>query len=153
LEESLYFSKKSGRFRARFKAVPRVDYEKLVSFMFSIPHVRYASIADEMGQRIVGGMKPGVKSATAPEEEARLALQSVVSLKSAEGYEKYTGKLRYLCINWDRMFAVFFLLPNSKSLAITVDKTGSQPDVIRDAIMAIEKSIPRSAARTKRSAS
>lgn len=88
-------------------------------------------------------MKPGVVSATAPEEETRLGLQSIVSLKSAEGYQKYTGKLEYLCINWEKMYAVFFLLPGSKSLAITVDKGGDQLEVIKKAIQAVSEYVPK----------
>jgi hypothetical protein len=113
-------------------------YSKLIGKLYAIPHLRYASISDDMGQRIIGGMKPGVESATAPEEETRLGLQSVVSLKSAEGYQKYTGKLEYLCITWEKMFAVFYLLPNSKSLAVTIDKTGNQPEIINKTTKAVK---------------
>lgn len=119
------------------------DYEALIGQLYKVPRIRYVSISDQMGRRIAGGMKPGVVSATAPEEETRLGLQSIVSLKSAEGYQKYTGKLEYLCINWEKMYAVFFLLPGSKSLAITVDKGGDQLEVIKKAIQAVSEYVPK----------
>jgi hypothetical protein len=119
------------------------DYAKLINHLHEIPHVRYASIADDMGQRIAGGMKPGVRSATAPEEETRLSLQSILSLKTAESYQKYTGKLQYLSISWEKMSAIFLLLPNSKSLTLTIDKKGDQSAIVKRATAIVKNGVTK----------
>ena len=121
------------------KRMARRDVSILIQHLYKIPKIRYASISDEMGRRIVGGMKPGVISATEPNDEVRLALHSIVSLKTAESYEKYTGKVEYLCISWEKMFAVFFLLKGSRCMALTFEKSADQKSVIRRALRLIKE--------------
>src|SRR5271157_5921458 len=82
------------------------EFRSLIDELYSLPMVRFAVINDSYGERLVGGMKPGVQSISPDESEKRLAMQSVIMLKMAEDFEKYTGELHYSTIRWDKMKAI-----------------------------------------------
>ena len=96
------------------------EFRSLIDELYSLPMVRFAVINDSYGERLVGGMKPGVQSISPDESEKRLAMQSVIMLKMAEDFEKYTGELHYSTIRWDKMKAIFFLLSPERAVTVTI---------------------------------
>ncbi len=109
-------------------------YVTLLNKIFELPDVRYAAVNDKFGVRIVGGMKPGVKTLTPPEADKRLEMQSVMILKMAENYSEHSGELRYSSIQWAKVCALFFLISPERALCITVFG-----DLLHDTKLKIER--------------
>jgi hypothetical protein len=102
------------------------SYDRLVDKLFLVPNVRYAVVADDLGNRYFGGMKAGVQSTTPLDIEKRLEVQAVLILKMAQGYEPFDGKLYYCSIRWEKVLAYFFLLDKGdRILAVTLNAKAS----------------------------
>jgi hypothetical protein len=100
---------------------PSNQYAELLDSLFKIPKVRYAAILDEFGDRLVGGMRPGVTSLSPPNIERKLETQSSLMLRMAEDYSKFAGEFSFISVDWQNMTAVFSFLPDKKSVSLSID--------------------------------
>src|SRR5208337_3163785 len=100
--------------------------KELIGEVFQIRGVRYATVVDGYGNRILGGMKPGVETVAPPEIETRREMQSIFVMKMAEDYEKYFDKSMYTIVGWKRLHAVYFLLSRSRALSLTIENQDLQ---------------------------
>ncbi len=122
----------------QFSILSEKGYTRLVNELFELEHIRYAVVLDDFGEKLLGGMKPGVKTSTPTDAEKRLEIQSILILRMAEQYEQFDGKLHYTCIKWDKLSALFFFLSSNRTLAVTV-----QPSAPPDFGEEVEKLVQR----------
>lgn len=97
------------------------QYSDLLESVYRISKMRHAVILDDFGDRIAGGMKPGVESYSPPGVERKLETQSTLMLRMAEDYSKYVGSFAYISMAWEKMTAAFFFLPKGYSLSVSLD--------------------------------
>jgi len=114
------------------------EFEILVNSLFKLPRVRYAAVIDSHGEKLHGGMKPGVVSMSSTQTEKKLEIQSVLILKMAEDFETECGRLFYSSIRWEKLVGLFFLLSQDWALNVTIE--GDMP---LSEIFEIEKVVRR----------
>ena len=77
-------------------------------------------VSDSNGERLAGGMKPGVLTVGPQRSETRFQMQAFLTLKMSEDYEKENGRLYYSAVRWDKIVAVSFLLSPDSAAIITI---------------------------------
>lgn len=97
------------------------EFQDLIDALFKRSSVRYSTVIDFRGEKLAGGMKPGVESISTNQSERRLEMQSVLILKMAEGFEPECGRLYYSAIRWEKIVALEFLLSSEEVLNVTID--------------------------------
>jgi len=71
----------------------------LLQSIFSLDtRIRYAAILTQRGDRIEGGMRPGVQSLNPEEEEQKMFTQSAISKGMSESWIRYFDRWQFLVI-------------------------------------------------------
>lgn len=110
--------------------MPTQKYSQLLESLYKMDGVRYAAVLNQYGERVSGGMKSSVKSLTPTNLDERLEIQAVLTLRMAEGFAKFTGKLMYATFRWPKAIALFFILNEEKALSLTLDGDFSPKSIL-----------------------
>jgi hypothetical protein len=101
------------------------EQSDLLNQLFKLPEVRYAAIVGEFGTTLQERMRPATVRVTPPDQDQKMNMQTILALRMAETNVKYVGKLNYLCIRWEKIIDMYFLLASKLGIAVTLDGDAS----------------------------
>ena len=115
----------------------QVQYEKICTEMFKFDRrVRSASILDESGKTIAGGMKRGIPSLEPQSEDLRLIANVTIQLSTDKTWDKYFGKTQFTYIKREKVNMMTFNLGNKLVMISTEpDFTLQQGQDLRNQIV------------------
>lgn len=101
----------------------QVQWEKIITEVFKFDRrVRSASILDETGRQIAGGMKKGIPSLEPQSEDLRLIANITIQLSTDKTWDRYFGKAQFTFIKREKLNILTFGLGNKLLLV------SSEPD-------------------------
>lgn len=101
----------------------QVQYDKICNEAFKFDRrVRFASILDESGRTIAGGMRKGIPSLEPQSEDLRLIANITIQLSTDKTWDKYFGKTQFTFIKREKLSMITF--PLGKMLMLV----SSEPD-------------------------
>ncbi len=114
-----------------------VQYEKICTEIFKFDRrVRSASILDESGRTIAGGMKRGIPSLEPQSEDLRLIANITIQLSTDKTWDRYFGKIQYTYIKREKVNIMTFNMGNKLVLVSTEpDFTLQQAQDLRNQIV------------------
>ncbi|MDV3277239.1 MAG: hypothetical protein LYZ69_02085 [Nitrososphaerales archaeon] len=115
----------------------QVQYEKICTEIFKFDRrVRSASILDESGRTIAGGMKKGIPSLEPQSEDLRLIANITIQLSTDRTWDKYFGKIQFTFIKREKVNIMTFNMGNKLVLVSTEpDFTLQQAQDLRNQIV------------------
>lgn len=100
-----------------------VQYGKVCNEAFKFDRrVRFASILDESGRTIAGGMRKGIPSLEPQSEDLRLIANITIQLSTDKTWDKYFGMTQFTFIKREKLSMITF--PLGKMLMLV----SSEPD-------------------------
>lgn len=114
-----------------------VQYDKIITEMFKFDRrVRSASILDESGKTIAGGMKRGIPSLEPQSEDLRLIANITIQLSTDKTWDRYFGKTQFTFIKREKVNIMTFNLGNKLVLLSTEpDFTLQQAQDLRNQVV------------------
>jgi hypothetical protein len=114
-----------------------VQWDKIITEMFKFDRrVRSATIIDQEGRQIAGGMKRGIASLEPQSEDLRLIANLTIQLNTDKTWDKYFGKNQYTFIKRERLNIMTFYLGNKLVLvSAEPDFTLQQAQDLRNQIV------------------
>ena len=115
----------------------QVPYEKICTEAFKFDRrVRSASILDESGRTIAGGMRKGIPSLEPGSEDLRLIANITIQLSTDKTWDRYFGKTQYTFIKREKVSILTFPMGNKLMLVSTEpDFTLQQAQELRNQIV------------------
>ena len=88
-----------------------VQWDKIITEMFKFDRrVRSATIIDQDGRQIAGGMRKGIPSLEPQSEDLRLIANLTIQLNTDKTWDKYFGRNQYTFIKRERLNIMTFYL-------------------------------------------
>jgi len=114
-----------------------IQWDKIITEMFKFDRrVRSATIIDQEGRQIAGGMKRGIASLEPQSEDLRLIANLTIQLNTDKTWDKYFGKNQYTFIKRERLNIMTFYLGNKLVLvSAEPDFTLQQAQDLRNQIV------------------
>jgi hypothetical protein len=114
-----------------------VQWDKIITEMFKFDRrVRSATIIDQEGRQIAGGMRKGIPSLEPQSEDLRLIANLTIQLNTDKTWDKYFGKNQYTFIKRERLNIMTFYLGNKLVLvSAEPDFTLQQAQDLRNQIV------------------
>ncbi len=115
----------------------QVQYEKICLEIFKFDRrVRYASVLDESGRTISGGMRKGIPSLEPQSEDLRLIANITIQLSTDKTWDQYFGRTQFTFIKREKVNVLTFLISNKMFLVSTEpDFTLQQAQDLRNQIV------------------
>jgi hypothetical protein len=115
----------------------QVQYEKICLEIFKFDRrVRYASVLDESGRTISGGMRKGIPSLEPQSEDLRLIANITIQLSTDKTWDQYFGRTQFTFIKREKVNILTFLISNKMFLVSTEpDFTLQQAQDLRNQIV------------------
>jgi len=120
----------------------QVQYEKICNEVFKFDRrVRFASILDESGRTIAGGMRKGIPSLEPQSEDLRLMANITIQLSTDKTWDKYFGRTQFTFIKREKVNILTFPLGNKLMLVSTEpDFTLQQAQDLRNQVVTAHSS-------------
>jgi hypothetical protein len=120
----------------------QVQYDKICTEAFKFDRrVRSASILDESGRTLAGGMRKGIPSLEPQSEDLRLIANITIQLSTDKTWDKYFGKTQYTFIKREKVSILTFPLGNKLMLvSAEPDFTLQQAQDLRNQIVTAHSS-------------
>jgi len=116
----------------------RAQYNEICKEIFKFDRrIRRASLLDESGRTIAGGMRRGISSLKPGSEELRLMANLTIEMSADKTWDDYFGKTLYTFIKREKLNMLTFLV-GTKVFYITTepDFTLQQAQELRNQIVA-----------------
>jgi hypothetical protein len=115
----------------------QVQYEKICSEIFKFDRrVRHASVLDESGRTISGGMRKGISSLEPQSEDLRLIANITIQLSTDKTWDQFLGKTQYTFIKREKVNILTFHVGTKLFLVSTEpDFTLQQAQDLRNQIV------------------
>jgi len=115
----------------------RVQYDKICLEVFKFDRrVRFASVLDESGRTIAGGMRKGIASLEPQSEDLRLIANITIQLSTDKTWDQYFGKTQYTFIKREKLNILTFHVGTKLFLVSTEpDFTLQQAQDLRNQIV------------------
>jgi hypothetical protein len=115
----------------------QVQWDKICNEAFKFDRrVRSASILDQTGRQIAGGMRKGIPSLEPQSEDLKLIASITIQLSSDNTWDRYFGKSQFTFIKRERLNILTFSLGNKLMLVSTEpDFTLQQAQDLRNQIV------------------
>lgn len=112
-------------------------WDKICTEVFKFDRrIRSATILDQEGRQIAGGMKKGIPSMEPQSEDLRLIANITIQLNTDKTWDKYFGKNQYTFIKRERLNIMTFYLGNKLVLmSAEPDFTLQQAQDLRNQIV------------------
>jgi hypothetical protein len=119
-----------------------VQHEKICNEAFKFDRrVRFASILDESGRTIAGGMRKGIPSLEPQSEDLRLIANITIQLSTDKTWDKYFGRTQFTLIKREKVSILTFPMGNKLMLISTEpDFTLQQAQELRNQIVTAHSS-------------
>ena len=99
----------------------QVQWEKICTEIFKFDRrVRSATILDQSGRQIAGGMKKGIPSLEPQSEDLRLIANLTIQLNTDKTWDRYFGKNQFTFIKRERLNIMTFYL-GSKLVLVSAE--------------------------------
>ena len=100
-----------------------MDFEKFCSDILSLDSkIRFATVYDEWGERLAGGIKDGVKNLLSPHAEKELVSLSIMDWKARKEMSKWLGKTIYTLGEYEKVKRFSFYLGLDNLLLVSAEK-------------------------------
>jgi hypothetical protein len=110
----------------------------LIEAIFSLdPDIRFASIVDNEGNQLKGGMRSGKVSLSPKDEESRVFMQHILSRGMSETWTKYRGELRFSIIGYDKIR--IFQFPFGENILLVTAEPHVSLDKVEKIVKLLEK--------------
>lgn len=115
----------------------QVQYEKICNEIFKFDRrVRHASVLDESGRTISGGMRKGISSLEPQSEDLRLIANITIQLSTDKTWDQFFGKTQYTFIKREKVNILTFHVGTKLFLVSTEpDFTLQQAQDLRNQIV------------------
>ena len=108
-----------------------MNFEKFCSeILTSNPKIRFATIYDEWGERLAGGMREGVTNLLSEHAEKELVTLSIMDWKARKEMSKWLGKTIYTLGDYEKVKRFSFYLGEDNLLLVSVEKDVPTDDVV-----------------------
>lgn len=112
-----------------------MNYETFCSqILESNPKIRFATVYDEWGVRVGGGMRAGLTSLLSAHKENELVSLSIIDWKARKEMSKWLGKTKYTLAEYDLVKRFSFYLGDDHLLLVSTQKD-VDTDVIVDEVI------------------
>lgn len=86
-----------------------VQYDKICNEIFKFDRrIRHASLLDESGRTISGGMRKGISSLEPQSEDLRLMANITIELSTDKTWDQYFGKTQYTFVKREKLNMLTF---------------------------------------------
>lgn len=100
-----------------------MDYEQFCSQILDMdPKIRFATVYDQWGVRIGGGMRTGLKNLLSEHAEKELVNLSILDWKARKNVAKWLGKTKYTLGEYDKVKRFSFYLGEDNLLLVSTEK-------------------------------
>ena len=114
-----------------------VQWDKIITEIFKFDRrVRSATIIDQSGRQIAGGMRKGIPSLEPQSEDLRLIANLTIQLNTDKTWDQYWGKNQFTFIKREKLNIMTFYLGNKLVLvSAEPDFTLQQAQDLRNQIV------------------
>jgi hypothetical protein len=115
----------------------RIQYDKICTEIFKFDRrVRFASVLDESGRTIAGGMRRGISPLEPTSQDLRLIANITIQLSTDKTWDQYFGKTQYTFIKREKLNVMTFHVGSKMFLVSTEpDFTLQQAQELRNQIV------------------
>jgi hypothetical protein len=115
----------------------QVQWDKIITEIFKFDRrVRSATIIDQSGRQIAGGMRKGIPSLEPQSEDLRLIANLTIQLNTDKTWDQYWGRNQFTFIKRERLNIMTFYLGNKLVLvSAEPDFTLQQAQDLRNQIV------------------
>lgn len=100
-----------------------MDFEKFCAdILASNPQIRFATVYDEWGKRLAGGIRDGVQNLLSDHAEKELVSLSVMDWKARKEMSKWLGKTIYTLGEYEKIKRFSFYLGEDNLLLVSAEK-------------------------------
>jgi len=107
----------------------------------SNPKIRFATVYDDWGVKLAGGIRPGVENLLSPHAEKELVSLSVMDWKSRKEMAKWLGKTIYTLGEYEKIKRFSFYLGEDNLLLVSTEKDADTNQVVDQVIKLYYKNL------------
>lgn len=112
-----------------------MNFEKFCSqILESSPDIRFATVYDEWGVRLAGGIRDGVQNLLSEHAEKELVSLSVMDWKARKEMSKWLGKTIYTLGEYEKVKRFSFYLGEDNLLLVSAEKNADTNQVVEQVI-------------------
>jgi len=112
-----------------------MNFEKFCSeILESNPDIRFATVYDEWGVRLAGGIRDGVQNLLSEHAERELVSLSVMDWKARKEMSKWLGKTIYTLGEYEKVKRFSFYLGEDNLLLVSAEKNADTNQVVEQVI-------------------
>jgi len=112
-----------------------MNFEKFCSeILKSNPDIRFATVYDEWGVRLAGGIRDGVQNLLSEHAERELVSLSVMDWKARKEMSKWLGKTIYTLGEYEKVKRFSFYLGEDNLLLVSAEKNADTNQVVEQVI-------------------
>ena len=112
-----------------------MDFEKFCSqILESNPKIRFATVYDEWGVRLGGGIRSGVTNLLSEHAEKELVSLSMMDWKARKEMAKWLGKTIYTLGEYEKVKRFSFYLGEDNLLLVSTKKDADTNEVVNQVI-------------------
>ena len=119
-----------------------MDFEKFCAdILASNPQIRFATVYDEWGKRLAGGIRDGVQNLLSDHAEKELVSLSVMDWKARKEMSKWLGKTIYTLGEYEKIKRFSFYLGEDNLLLVSAEKDADTNIVVDQVIKLYYKNL------------
>jgi len=119
-----------------------MNFENFCSqILESNPKIRFATVYDEWGVRLAGGIRNGVQNLLSDHAEKELVSLSVMDWKSRKEMSKWLGKTIYTLGEYEKIKRFSFYLGEDNLLLVSTEKDADTNQVVDQVIKLYYKNL------------
>jgi len=119
-----------------------MNFENFCSqILESNPKIRFATVYDEWGVRLAGGIRNGVQNLLSDHAEKELVSLSVMDWKSRKEMSKWLGKTIYTLGEYEKIKRFSFYLGEDNLLLVSAEKDADTNQVVDQVIKLYYKNL------------
>ncbi|QUC64965.1 hypothetical protein NsoK4_01405 [Nitrosopumilus sp. K4] len=119
-----------------------MDFEKFCSDIMALnPKVRFATIYDDWGKKLAGGIREGVENLLSPHQEKEMVSLSVMDWKARKEMSKWLGKTIYTLGEYEKIKRFSFYLGLDNLLLVSTEKDADTNEIVDGVIKLYYKNL------------
>ena len=119
-----------------------MNFDKFCSDILNLnPKIRFATVYDEWGEKLAGGIRDGVENLLSPHAEKELVSLSVMDWKARKEMSKWLGKTIYTLGEYEKIKRFSFYLGLDNLLLVSTEKDADTNEVVDGVIKLYYKNL------------
>lgn len=119
-----------------------MNFENFCSQILESNHkIRFATVYDEWGVKLAGGIRHGIENLLSPHAEKELVSLSVMDWKSRKEMAKWLGKTIYTLGEYEKIKRFSFYLGEDNLLLVSTEKDADTDQVVDQVIKLYYKNL------------